>query len=132
MSQPNSYSIVKKVATDYTDTIAAVRAAFAEQGFGILTEIDIAATLKKKIDVDYPRTIILGACNPPLAHRALNAVVDVAVLMPCNVVVRENENKGVEVAAMNPMVIDQIIDNPDINVLAKEVEQRIRKAMDKL
>jgi uncharacterized protein (DUF302 family) len=131
MSQQNSdYAIVKTVSSSYSETIEAITKTLVEQGFGILTNIDISATLKNKINVDYPRTIILGACNPPFAHRALSAVADVAVLLPCNVVVRENDQGQVEIAALNPRVIEQHVDNPEVRSVAKEIEQRIRTAMD--
>lgn len=126
------YAIIKGVTTNYNETIDIVKKALAEQGFGVLTEIDIAATLKKKINVDYPRTIILGACNPPLAHRGLTAAADIAVLLPCNVVVRENQQGSVEVAAMNPMIIQQHINNPEIGSVAQEVAKRLRSALDTL
>ena len=130
MSQQTSYSIVKSVSTDYSETIEMITKSLGDQGFGILSQIDISATLKKKMNVDYPRTIILGACNPPFAHRALSAVPDIAVLLPCNVVVRENGQGQVEIAAMNPMVMEQVINDPEVHAVAKEVEQRIRAALD--
>ncbi|MBF0453486.1 MAG: DUF302 domain-containing protein [Magnetococcales bacterium] len=130
--QDTDYSIVIKVSTDYAETIEKVRTSLAEQGFGVLTEIDVSATLKKKIDVDYPRTLILGACNPPLAYRALSAVADIAVLLPCNVVVRERAKGQVEVAAMKPLVFEKLIDNKEILAVAKEVDRRINLALSAL
>jgi uncharacterized protein (DUF302 family) len=126
------YSLVKPVLTDYSETIEVVTTALAKQGFGILTQIDISATLKKKINVDYPKTIVLGACNPPLAHRALTTVADIAVLLPCNVVVRENNQGGVEVAAMDPQVLVHYIDDPEIHAVAKEVGDKIQAVFDSL
>ncbi|MBF0357409.1 MAG: DUF302 domain-containing protein [Magnetococcales bacterium] len=124
-----NYSIVKQVSSNYTKTVERITKALADQGFGVLTQIDIAATLKKKIDVDYPRTIILGACNPPIAYKALTAVPDIAVLLPCNVVVRENQQKEVEIVAMDPMILSHLMDNPEVNAIAADVDQRIRAAI---
>ncbi|MBF0192198.1 MAG: DUF302 domain-containing protein [Magnetococcales bacterium] len=125
----NPYALKKTVATDYDTTIQAIKAALAEQGFGILTEIDVAATLKKKLNVEGPRTIILGACNPGLAHRAMTAVPDVSVFLPCNVVVRENADGVVEIAAMNPEAMGQMIHHPELSQVAAEADQKIRTAM---
>ncbi|GAB0056394.1 hypothetical protein SIID45300_00700 [Candidatus Magnetaquicoccaceae bacterium FCR-1] len=126
----NPHALKKKVSTDYDTTIGAIKAALAEQGFGILTEIDVAATLKKKLDVDTPRAIILGACNPKLAHRAMSLVPDVSVFLPCNVVVRENNGGEVEIAALNPETMGQMIANPGLVEVADEANKRIRAAID--
>jgi uncharacterized protein (DUF302 family) len=128
MSNVN-YSITKKVSSNYSKTVELITKALAEQGFGVLTQIDIAATLKKKLNVDYPRTIILGACNPPIAHKALTAVPDIAVLLPCNVVVRENQQKEVEIVAMDPMILSHLMDNSEVNAIAADVDKRIRAAI---
>ncbi|MBF0628590.1 MAG: DUF302 domain-containing protein [Magnetococcales bacterium] len=123
------YALKKRVSTDYETTIQAIKAALAEQGFGIMTEIDVTATLKKKLDVDGPRTLILGACNPHLAHRALTAVPDVSVFLPCNVVVREHPAGGIEIAAMNPQAMGMMINHPELMIVAAEADQRIRTAL---
>ncbi|MBF0340254.1 MAG: DUF302 domain-containing protein [Magnetococcales bacterium] len=124
------YALKKSVSTDYDATIQAIKAALAEQGFGILTEIDVAATLKKKLNVESPRTIILGACNPQLAHRAMIAVPDVSVFLPCNVVVRESPDGRVEIAAMNPEAMGMMINHPELMLVAAEADKRIRTALD--
>ncbi|MBF0213232.1 MAG: DUF302 domain-containing protein [Magnetococcales bacterium] len=124
------YALKKTVSTNYENTIEAIKAALAEQGFGILTEIDVAATLKKKLNVEGPKTIILGACNPKLAHRAMTAVPDVSVFLPCNVVVRENGEGVVEIAAMNPEAMGMMIQHPELMQVAVEADQKIRAAMD--
>ncbi|MEO5345039.1 MAG: DUF302 domain-containing protein [Magnetococcus sp. YQC-9] len=125
----NPYALKKKVSTDYDTTISLIKAALAEQGFGILTEIDVAATLKKKLNVDTTRTIILGACNPQLAHRAMGLVPDVSVFLPCNVVVRESDSGEVEIAALNPETMGQMIDHPGLVEVADEANKRIRTAL---
>lgn len=119
------YAITKPVAGTYQETVAKIRQALAEQGFGVLTEIDVTATLKKKIDVDYPNMIILGACNPPLAHRALTAVPAISVFLPCNVVVRETPLGHVEVAIINPLAMATIIAHPEVDRVAEEVSRRM-------
>ncbi|MBF0381678.1 MAG: DUF302 domain-containing protein [Magnetococcales bacterium] len=123
---------ITKTATvpkKFKKAVKKVKAALKEQGFGILTEIDVQATLKTKLDVDYPPTLILGACNPKLAHRALLANADVSVLMPCNVVVRVNEDGKVEVAAMDPMILSELMKNPEITLVAEEGAARLDKAL---
>ncbi len=123
------YAIKKTVASDFDTTVTAIKAALAQQGFGIMTEIDVSTTLKKKLDVDTPKTLILGACNPHLAHRALQAVPDVSVFLPCNVVVRENANGQVEIVAMNPQAMGQMINHPELINVAIEADQRITTAL---
>jgi uncharacterized protein (DUF302 family) len=113
---------------DYDDAIARIRAALAEEGFGVLTEIDVKATLKKKIDVDFGRYVILGACNPKLAHRALQFDPKIGLLLPCNVVVREIEG-GSEIQVIDPKAMFTFIDAPGIGELAKEAEDRLRRAL---
>ncbi|MBF0609987.1 MAG: DUF302 domain-containing protein [Magnetococcales bacterium] len=127
MTEP--LALVKSVSTSYEATIEAATKALAEQGFGILSEIDVSAALKKRLNADYPRTIILGACNPPFALRTLTAVPDISVLLPCNVVVRETENGSVEVAAVNPMTFATMMDNATVNEVAVEVTERLQKAL---
>lgn len=122
------YAIVVQSNASFDATVASIRAALAEQGFGVLCEIDVSATLKKKLDADYPQTLILGACNPPLALRALTAEPDIATLLPCNVVVRM-KGEQVEIAAINPMVMSMMIAHPEIEAIAKEADKRLRLAM---
>lgn len=126
------YAIIKPVVGAYAETVAAVRQALADQGFGILTEIDVTATLKKKMGVDYPNMIILGACNPPLAHQALTAVPDISVFLPCNVVVREPTPGQVEVAMIDPEGMAQIINHPEVSAVAQEVGRRMQIVLDAL
>lgn len=107
-------------------------AALKEQGFGVLTEIDVQATLKAKLDVDFRRYKILGACNPPLAHKALSVDGQIGLLLPCNVVVQEVAPEQVEVSVLDPKVIFSLVDKPDVEPLAKEVNKRLRSAISAL
>ena len=102
------------------------------EGFGVLTEIDVQATLKKKLDVDFRRYKILGACNPPLAHQALLAEPPIGLLLPCNVVVAEEEDGGVAVAVLSPRKMFALVDNPDLSQVAEEVEARLMRVLESL
>ena len=117
--------------TTYDDTIGRVRDALRDQGFGVLTEIDVRQTLKDKLDVDIEPQVILGACNPQLAHRALEIDPRVAALLPCNVVVR-TENGHTVVEALDPKLIAEVPGNPALAPIAEEAGQRIQAALDVL
>ena len=117
--------------TTYDDTIGRVKDALADQGFGVLTEIDVRQTLKDKLDVDIEPQIILGACNPQLAHRALEIDPRVAALLPCYVVVR-TENGRTVVEALDPKLIAEVHGNPALTPIAEEAGQRIQAALDAL
>ena len=128
--QAIAYGLKKTVALPVEEADARVREALKEEGFGILTEIDVQATLKQKIDVDFRPYRILGACNPPLAHRALSAETDIGLLLPCNVVVYQgdHENESV-VAVMDPEVQLSVTGRDDIEPLAREVRERLERAL---
>ena len=101
-----------------------------DEGFGILTTIDVKETLKKKLDVDFRRYVILGACNPPIAHKALQAETELGLLLPCNVVVYEADSADTSVVAvMAPLVALGIIENAELHKAAKEADQRLRRAL---
>lgn len=123
------YCFGKIVALDFDEALQRVTEELAKQGFGILTEIDVSATMKKKLNVDFPRYRILGACNPPLAHRALTAEPEIGALLPCNVVVREDAAGKVRVEFMDPNAVLTLVDKPGIAEIATEVRGRLEKVM---
>ena len=127
------YALVKELPElEYDDAVAKATELLADEGFGVLTEIDVKATLKKKIDVDFRRYVILGACNPQLAHQAMTGEPFIGVLLPCNVVVMEREGGGSIVSAFKPTAGLSLVDNPDVAPIAEEVEDRLRRVLDNL
>lgn len=124
-----TFGLRRDSAAGYAETIERVKAALKEQGFGVLTEIDVQATLKAKIGADVPPYIILGACNPPLAHRALTANPEVGMLLPCNVVVRETGDGKVVVEAMDPVAAMGIVQDEAVKAVAAEAREKIAKAL---
>lgn len=124
-----SYGISTTVERSFDDTMAAVREALSEQGFGVLTETDMAATLKKKLDVEIPPQVILGACNPPLAHRALQAEESIGLLLPCNVVVRSAGATRTVVEALDPQTMVEITGNDALHPVADDAAGRLRAAV---
>ncbi|MBF0136939.1 MAG: DUF302 domain-containing protein [Magnetococcus sp. DMHC-1] len=123
------YAVIRKASGGFDQVVERTRQALVNQGFGIMSEIDVSAALKKRIGADYPRTLILGACNPALALRALQAVTDISVLMPCNVVIRENQGE-VEVAAIDTMAMAHLANNPQFDEIAGEVGHLLSQALD--
>jgi uncharacterized protein (DUF302 family) len=131
--QASRYGFSVQVALSFDEAVEQTREALSREGFGVLTEIDVAATMKKKLDVDFPPYLILGACNPPLAHRALTAEPDIGLLLPCNVVVRAGASPHqTEVLAMDPEAALSLADNPGIAPVAEEVGARLRRVLDAL
>lgn len=129
--QQTSYGIRRRLDVPFDMAIHNTREALKEQGFGVLTEIDVRATLKEKLDEDIEPYVILGACNPPLAHRALAAEREVGLLLPCNVVVREGDG-GTIVEAMDPAAVMEVVRNPAVAAVAAEARQRLVRALDSL
>lgn len=123
------YHISRTVSGDFDDVVARATSALKDEGFGVLTEIDVQKTLKSKIDVDFRPYLILGACNPGLAHRALAAEDKVGVLLPCNVVVQDKGSAGIEVSAMDPAAAMSMIDNPEVRAVATEVRDRLARVL---
>ena len=120
--------------TSFPDAVSRTREALAEQGFGVLTEIDMKATLKAKLGEDMEDYIILGACNPPLAHRAVNADRQIGLLLPCSVVVRADpkDDGSVIVEAMNPQILVEVTGEPALRDIADEVTTKMQAAIDSL
>ena len=120
--------------TAFDDAVKKTRDALAENGFGVLTEIDVKATLKEKLGVDMEDYLILGACNPPLAHQAVDIERQIGLLLPCNVVVRKDpaEADTVLVEAMNPKILVDVTANPDLRPVADEVTKKLQSAIDSL
>ncbi|RMG30650.1 MAG: DUF302 domain-containing protein [Gammaproteobacteria bacterium] len=126
------YGFGKTVDKSFADTVEAVTEALRQEGFGVLTDIDVQATLKAKLGEDMPPYRILGACNPPLAHQALEAEPSIGLLLPCNVVVREDAEGRVHVEVMDPRAVLELVDNPGVAALADEVRGRLERVLDAL
>ena len=127
-----SYHFSKIVDDNFDDAIVRVTENLANAGFGVLTTIDISATLKKKIDVDFPRYTILGACNPGLAHKALLAENKIGTMLPCNVIVQETADGKVEVSAVDPIASMMAIKNEALGGIATEVQGMLKNVIEGL
>jgi uncharacterized protein (DUF302 family) len=123
------FGFSRKVDAGYDDAVLRVREALQREGFGVLTEIDVRSTLKKKLDVDFRKYVILGACNPPFAHKALSAELEIGLLMPCNVIVYENDQGGVTVAAQDASMLATVTGNGALSELAAAVNDKLRRAI---
>jgi uncharacterized protein (DUF302 family) len=128
----NSFGFGKQVSTGFSSTIESVTTALATEGFGVLSDIDVAATLKKKLGEDMPPYRILGACNPKLAHQAVTAIPEIGLLLPCNVLVREDEVGVVHVSFMDPEAVLGMVDDEAVLPLAKAVREKLGRVMDAL
>ena len=120
------------VSADFESVKNKVVAELEKEGFGILSEIDVQATLKKKLDVDFRKYLILGACNAPFAHKALKAENKVGTMLPCNVILQELDNGQVEVAAVNPRASMQAIENNELAKIASEISEKLQKVISAL
>lgn len=129
-----SYALSTTLHTTFEDAVERTRKALADQGFGVLTEIDMKATLKAKLGEDIEDYLILGACNPPLAHRAVNADRQIGLLLPCNVAVRADTtgDGAVIVDAMDPQIMVQVSDQPGLRAVADEATAKLRAAIESL
>ena len=128
----DAFGIRKTLDLGFDEALARIPEALKAEGFRVLTEIDVQATLKKKLDVDFRRYRILGACNPPFAHRALQHSLDVGMLMPCNVIVYETDDRKTVVSAVDPMQTMAAQGDPALRPLAAEVLQKLRRVIDSL
>ena len=125
------YGIFRTVDLGYEQAVQRITETLKTQGFGILTEIDVKATLKKKLDKDFTRYVILGACNPPLAYRALSEEIDIGLLLPCNVNVYEDPRTGkTVVSAIDPQVLVDVTGRSDLQALAQEVRSKLSAAIE--
>ncbi len=122
------YGISVKLGIPYKQAVEAAKEALKAEGFGVLTEIDVKATLKKKLDVDFRKYIILGACNPSLAHKALQTEQNIGLLLPCNVIVYE-DGGGSVVSAIVPMEAMAVVDNPELEPIAEQVSEKLRRVI---
>ncbi len=117
---------------EFDDAVARVTAALKTEGFGVLTEIDVKGTLKKKLDVDFRQYKILGACNPPLAHHALSNELLIGLLLPCNVIVFEEDDGTMTASAVNPKEMFKVVDNPGMADIAAQVDAKIKKVVESI
>ncbi len=128
-----SYGITRELPdTDFAQAVERVTAALKKEGFGVLTEIDVQATLKKKLDVDFPQYLILGACNPPFAHQALLAEPGIGLLLPCNVIVAARAEGGTTVSAIDPVMAFKIVNREGMEELAGQVRTSLQAVIDSL
>jgi uncharacterized protein (DUF302 family) len=126
------YTIDRTVGGDVPGVVERTIAALKSEGFGVLTDIDVAATLKAKLGVEFRPYRILGACNPPLAHRALTAERKIGAMLPCNVIVQEAGTGQVEVSAIDPGIGMQLVGNPEVNAIAAEVAGKLKRAIERI
>jgi uncharacterized protein (DUF302 family) len=127
-----SYHISRKLDTGFDEAVTRVTEGLKKEGFGILTEIDVQTTLKKKLDVDFRKYQILGACNPSFAYKALQVEDKIGTMLPCNVIVQERPEGGVEVSAVDPVASMTAVDNPALGEVAVQVREKLKKVVETL
>ena len=125
-----TYYFAKEIDLSFEEAIIRVTEELKKEGFGVLTEIDVKATLKKKLDEDFRNYRILGACNPPLAHQALQAEPHIGLMLPCNVVVQESENGGTIISAIDPVASMQAVENDSLGEGAQQVRGKLQKVIE--
>ncbi len=127
--QETHYGLRVELPIGYDEAVERATSALKAEGFGVLTTIDVKATMKQKLDADFRRYVILGACNPPLAHQALTAELEIGLLLPCNVIVYETGPAASVVAAMAPLGAMSVVGNPALTPVAEQADGRLRKAL---
>jgi len=127
-----SYYLSKALETPFETAVEKVTQALKKEGFGVLTEIDMQATMKKKLDVDIQKCRILGACNPPLAYQAIRVEDKIGLMLPCNVIVQEVSGGGTEVAAIDPVASMQAVNNPKLGEVGEQVRGKLQRVIDSL
>lgn len=127
-----SYHFTTRISGSFDEVLENLIQRLANEGFGILTQIDVQATLKKKLGVDFRKYVILGACNPPFAYRALQAEPKIGLMLPCNVVVDELAPGEIEVSAIDPVASMTAVTNPDLEPIAKEIRQKLKGVIESL
>lgn len=127
-----SYYFKKEIDLPYEEAIERAKIALKEEGFGVLTEIDVKKTLKEKLNQDVKPYLILGACNPPFAYKALEAEPEIGVLLPCNLIVRINEKEKTEIISMNPEEAMSVVKNEKLEEISKEVAKKLKNVIEKL
>ena len=128
----SDYGMQAKMNVPYEEAVEKATAALKEEGFGVLTEIDVKATLKKKIDADFRRYMILGACNPNLAHQALQSELEIGLLLPCNVIVYETGEGQSMVSVVNPMAMMGVTDSKELQDVAEQANAKLSRVVEKL
>jgi uncharacterized protein (DUF302 family) len=132
MKKSKNYAFSTVLDTSYEEAVPKIIEVLKEEGFGVLTEIDVKSTLKKKLNVDFRKYLILGACNPPYAYRALQAEIDVGLLLPCNVIIYETDERKVHVSALNPVAVLGVIKNEELKEIALEVSEKLKRVIHRL
>ncbi|MFB6120924.1 MAG: DUF302 domain-containing protein, partial [Halobacteriaceae archaeon] len=127
-----AYTIRYDVDATFEEAVAATQDALADEGFGVLCDIDVQATLREKLDADFRQYRILGACNPPLAHEGMSAELELGALLPCNVIVFETDEGGVGVSAVDPRVLLSVVPNDDLDPVAESVAESMETALQSL